>query len=124
MKFIKTNKAPAAIGPYSQGVLFENILFISGQIGINPENGELLNGIMLQTKQTLNNLKQILDDAGMTYKDVVKTTLFLINMNDFQEVNNLYSDFFIDHRPARSTVEVRSLPRSALIEIETIAMKR
>lgn len=123
MTFIQTNDAPAAIGPYSQGVLHQNMLFISGQLGLDPQKGILQDGIELQTRQALNNLHQILLKAEMNISNVVKTTLFLKNMQDFQQVNEIYAQFFKEHKPARSTVEVSALPKSALVEVEAIAVK-
>jgi 2-iminobutanoate/2-iminopropanoate deaminase len=123
MKFIQTNQAPAAIGPYSQAVCFENMLFVSGQLGIDPQSGKLADGIVQQTRQALNNLNQILIEAEMNCQNVIKTTLFLQHMEDFQVVNAVYAEFFKEHRPARSTVEVAALPKSALIEIEAVSVK-
>jgi len=123
MIFIQTNNAPAAIGPYSQAVLHQNMLFISGQLGLDPQKGILQDGIELQTRQALNNLHQILLKAEMNISNVVKTTLFLKNMQDFQQVNEIYAQFFKEHKPARSTVEVSALPKSALVEVEAIAVK-
>lgn len=123
MNYIQTDKAPAALGPYSQAVLADNILFLSGQLGIDPQSGQLLEGIAAQTRQSLNNLNQVLLQAKMTNHNVIKTTIFLKQITDFQQVNEIYTVFFNDHKPARSTVEVSALPKGALIEIEAIAIK-
>ncbi len=121
MKFISTPKAPKAIGPYSQAVAINGTLYTSGQIALLP-NGEFLSGdVKEQTKQVLKNLNEILNEAGSSKALVIKTTIFLTNMDDFLVVNKIYEDFFQTHKPARSTVEVKSLPKGALIEIEVIA---
>ena len=124
MKIILTKKAPVAIGPYSQAIRVDNFLFCSGQIGIDPEKGELVAGLEDQVKQALDNLKTIITAAGFNLKDVVKTTLYLKNIADFSCVNKIYRDFFGDHKPARSTVEVSDLPKGALFEIEAIVYKK
>ncbi|MBL0699866.1 MAG: RidA family protein [Desulfosarcina sp.] len=122
MDFILTNKAPAAIGPYSQAVKTGGLLFCSGQIGIDPSTGRLSgNGIKSQTKQVLNNLKAVLLSSGLSLADVVKTTIFLVNMDDFLTVNEIYGMEFGDHKPARATVQVSGLPLGALVEIECMA---
>jgi 2-iminobutanoate/2-iminopropanoate deaminase len=123
MNYIQTNKAPAAIGPYSQAVRADNMLFISGQLGIDPQTGLLLDTIASQAQQALKNLQEVLFEAKMTNSNVVKTTIFLQDLKDFQTVNEIYSEFFKEHKPARSTIEVSALPKSALIEIEAIAVK-
>lgn len=121
MKVIKTLEAPAAIGPYSQAIKANGFLFVSGQIPLNS-NGELVTGdIKAQTKQVLANLKAILNEAGLSQKDAVKTIIFLKNMDDFSVVNEIYADFFGEHKPARSTVEISKLPKDVLVEIELIA---
>jgi len=123
-KTLSTPKAPAAIGPYSQAVRFGKFLFISGQIPINPDTNETLKGsIEDQTTQVISNIKAILESAGMDLGDVVKTTLFLKSLEDFDKVNNVYKRFFKDNPPARSTVEVSRLPKDADIEIEAIACR-
>lgn len=122
MDFILTDKAPAAIGPYSQAVKTGGLLFCSGQIGIDPSTGQLSgNGIKSQTKQALNNLKAVLLSSELSLADVVKTTIFLVNMDDFSTVNEIYGMEFGDHKPARATVQVAGLPIGALVEIECIA---
>jgi 2-iminobutanoate/2-iminopropanoate deaminase len=121
---IKTDKAPQAIGPYSQGVKVENrgLIFVSGQIPINPESGGLVSGsIGEETRQVLKNLKAILEEAGSGLDKVVKTCVFLKNMDDFAEMNQVYSEFFQKDPPARSTVEVSRLPKGVRIEVEAIA---
>ena len=121
MEIISTKNAPQAIGPYVQGMIFENLIFTSGQIGLNPQ-GELQVGIEAQTRQVLENLNGILKEAGSDFANVLKTTIFLSDMNDFAMINKIYAEFFKEHKPARSTVTVKSLPKGALIEIECIAI--
>lgn len=124
MKIISTKDAPAALGPYSQGILSNGFLFTSGQIAMNV-NGEFLDGgIALETNQVLINLKAILKEADLTLSDVVKANIFLVNMDNFDVVNRIYEKFMGEHKPARSTVGVASLPKNANIEIEFIAKKR
>jgi 2-iminobutanoate/2-iminopropanoate deaminase len=118
---IFTDKAPKAIGPYSQAIKFGNILFISGQVPVNPATGELTGDIKVQTRQVLENIKSILAAAGASASDVVKTTVFLQNLDDFAAMNEIYGAYFPKEAPARSTVEVARIPRGALIEIEAIA---
>jgi 2-iminobutanoate/2-iminopropanoate deaminase len=118
---IFTDKAPKAIGPYSQAIKFGNILFISGQVPVNPATGELTGDIKVQTRQVLENIKSILAAAGASANDIVKTTVFLKNLDDFTAMNEIYSAYFPKEAPARSTVEVARIPRGALIEIEAIA---
>lgn len=121
MKVIKTLEAPAAIGPYSQAIKANGFLFVSGQIPLTP-NGELAgDDIKTQTKQVLKNLKAILKEADLSLKDAVKTTIFLKSMNDFSIVNEIYTQAFKEHKPARSTIEISKLPKDVLIEIELIA---
>jgi 2-iminobutanoate/2-iminopropanoate deaminase len=124
MKVINTNKAPKAIGPYSQAVAAGDFIFCSGQIGINPKTGVLVEGIEEQTTQVLENLKNVIEAAGASLKNVVKTTIYLKNLVDFEKVNKIYQDFFGEHRPARVTVEVSALPKGALVEIEAIVYKK
>jgi len=120
---IHTDKAPAAIGPYSQAVRIEDMLFTSGQLGTDPATGHLAEGVAAQTEQSLRNIAAILEEAGFARTDVVKTTIFMKNMDDFGTVNQIYSAFFGDHRPARSCVEVAQLPKGGLVEIEVVAVK-
>ena len=122
MKVISTTKAPAAIGPYSQAVYVGNLVYTSGQIPIDPATGTIVEGgIKEQTRQSLTNVKAILESAGLTMGNVVKTTVFLADMNDFAEMNSVYSEFFAEPYPARSAVAVKALPKGALVEIEVIA---
>ena len=121
MKEIKTNNAPQALGPYSQGIIMNNIIFASGQIGINPENGIIASTIEEQAKQALKNLKAVLEAGGASMQNVVKTTVFIKNMDDFAKVNEIYAEFFTEPYPARSCVEVARLPKDLLVEIEAIA---
>jgi 2-iminobutanoate/2-iminopropanoate deaminase len=123
LNLISTEKAPAAIGPYSQGVKADNIIFTSGQLPINPTTGELITDITEATRQSLENVKAILAEAGATLEDVVKVTIFIANMNDFGKVNEVYAEYFSNHKPARSCVEVARLPKDGVIEIEAIAIK-
>ncbi|CZE47493.1 RidA family protein [Campylobacter geochelonis] len=121
MKIVHTNAAPAAIGPYSQGVVANGFLFTSGQIPLKP-NGELVGGsIEEQTTQVMANLEAILKEAGASFNDVIKTVIFLDDMADFAKVNEVYAKYFSQNKPARSTVAVKSLPKNVLIEIEVIA---
>lgn len=122
-KVISTSKAPAAVGPYVQAIQAGNFLFASGQLGFIPETGTLPEGIEAQTAQALKNVEAILTEAGYTKADVIKTSVFLDDMNDFATVNAIYADFFGESRPARSCVEVAKLPKGGLIEIEIIAGK-
>jgi len=121
MNPISTAEAPAAIGPYSQAMRVGNLLFTSGQIALTAEGNFIQSGIEEQTKQVLKNLEAILEAAGASPDSVVKTTIYLANMEDFVVVNGLYEAFFGTHKPARSTVAVKTLPKNALIEIEAIA---
>ncbi|MCX7739166.1 MAG: RidA family protein [Hydrogenothermaceae bacterium] len=122
MQIIETDKAPRAIGPYSQAIKYENLIFISGQIAIDPESNQFIGGgIEQQTARVLENIKAILQEAGLNLDHVVKTTIYLKNLEDFVVVNQIYSHYFKDHRPARATVEVSRLPKDALIEIDAIA---
>ncbi|NMO98099.1 RidA family protein [Paenibacillus lemnae] len=122
-KIISTTKAPGAIGPYSQAVEAGGFLYTSGQLGLNPETGEFAEGVTEQTRFSLNNVKAILEEAGLTLDQVVKTTVFLKDMNDFAAVNEVYGSFFSEPYPARSAVEVARLPKDGLVEIEVIAIK-
>ncbi|MBQ6798830.1 MAG: RidA family protein [Oscillospiraceae bacterium] len=121
-KIVATNAAPAAIGPYSQAVIVGDLLITSGQIPIDPATGAFPEGIEAQTRQSLNNVKAILAEAGITMKNVVKTTVFLSDMNNFAAMNGVYATFFEEGSyPARSAVEAARLPKDALVEIEVIA---
>ena len=122
MKIISTTKAPAAIGPYSQAIRVGNLVYTSGQIPIDPATGVFVEGgIKEQTRQSLTNIKAILQEAGLSMANVVKTTVFLADMNDFADMNSVYADFFAEPYPARSAVAVKTLPKGALVEIEVIA---
>lgn len=121
IRTIQTDKAPAAIGPYSQGVIANGFLFTAGQIPIDPATGQLVNGdVVAQTERVLANLHAILKEVGATWKQVVKTTVYLHDMNDFPVVNEAYAKALGDARPARSTVQVSALPRAVLVEIDAI----
>lgn len=120
---INTNNAPEAIGPYSQGVIVGDFVYTSGQIPLNPVTGELLTDIKLATKQSMENIKAILEEAGTSLNNVVKTSIFLKDLNDFEAVNEVYGTYFIENKPARSCVQVAKLPKDAVIEIEAIAVK-
>lgn len=122
-KIIKTNKAPGAIGPYSQGVNMGDMFFFSGQIPLHPETGEMPEGIQAQTKQSLENVKGLLESQGLGFENVIKTTVFLDNMDDFAAMNEIYATYFVEPYPARSAVAVATLPKGALIEVEVIACK-
>ena len=120
---VSTTGAPRAIGPYSQGIKANGFLFTAGQVGFDPESGELVDGgIAEQTHRVLQNLRAILRAGGTDLTQVVKTTVFLVDMADFSLMNEVYAEFFGDHRPARSTVAVASLPRGARVEIEAVAV--
>ena len=119
---ISTPKAPAAIGPYSQAIRVGNLIYTSGQIPINPATGQFVEGgIKEQTRQSLTNVQAILQEAGLTMSHVVKTTVFLADMNDFADMNAVYAEFFTEPFPARSAVAVKTLPKGALVEIEVVA---
>ena len=120
---IQTDKAPAAVGPYSQAIRVGNMLFTSGQLGLIPETGAFPEGVEAQAEQSLKNLDAILEEAGYRKTDVVKTTVFIKDMNDFAAVNRIYAAYFGDHKPARSCVEVARLPKDGLVEIEATAAK-
>ena len=120
-KIITTAAAPAALGPYSQAVWAGGFLFLSGQLGLEPATGALREGVAAQAEQALDNLAAVLKQAGAGFGDVVKTTIFLADMADFQAVNAVYGARFPDRPPARSTVQVAALPRGGLIEIEMVA---
>ena len=122
-KIIATNNAPAAIGPYSQAVELNGTLFISGQIPVNPANGEMPQGIEAQTRQVLKNIGAILEADGLTYNDVVKTTVMIASMADFAAMNAVYAEFFTQDKPARVCFQAAALPKNALVEIEAVAGK-
>jgi 2-iminobutanoate/2-iminopropanoate deaminase len=121
-KAVETHAAPLAIGPYSQAVLHGELVFCSGQIGIDPASGTLVEGgIEAETRRVLDNLLEVLTAAGLKLADVVKTTVFLVSLTDFETVNRIYGEYFSAPYPARSTVQVAALPRHARVEIEAIA---
>ncbi|HIJ94909.1 MAG TPA: RidA family protein [Desulfuromonadales bacterium] len=122
VEIVSTNQAPAAIGPYSQAVISGNLLFCSGQIPLDPQSGEMVDGdITVQAGQVMQNIAAVLSASGTGFDNVVKTTIYLVDMADFAALNEVYGRCFASHKPARSTVAVRSLPRGALVEIEVIA---
>ncbi|NDV42615.1 RidA family protein [Flagellimonas sediminis] len=124
-KIINTTKAPAPIGPYNQATLIKDTLYISGQIPIDPATGELVQGdIKMETKQSMENLKAVLEEAGMTFEHVVKSTIFIKDMHQFAQINEVYGTYFnADTAPARETVEVANLPKFVNVEISMIAVK-
>lgn len=124
-KVIKTDKAPAPVGPYSQGIIAGNFIFVSGQVPLDPKTGKIVeNSISQQTEQVLKNIQEILEAAGASLNDVVKCTVFLKDMSTFPEMNQKFAEFFKENPPARAAVEVARLPRDAGVEIEAIAIKR
>ncbi|HZK10873.1 MAG TPA: RidA family protein [Atribacterota bacterium] len=123
-EIIKTQKAPSAIGPYSQAIKTGNLLFLSGQISIDPETNEFVDSdIEMQSEQVLKNIKAILEAGGSSLEDVVKVTIYLQDIKNFASVNKIYSKYFENNLPARSCIEVSSLPRNAKLEIDAIAIK-
>ena len=121
-KIVNTTKAPAPIGPYSQAVIANNTLYVSGQIPLNPTTGDLSNAdIAAETKQVMENLKAILTEAGVSFENIVKTTIFLTDMNNFGTVNTIYGSYFTANFPARETVQVSRLPKDVNVEISVIA---
>ncbi len=122
-KIISTDKAPAAIGPYSQAIEVNGMVYTSGVIPVNPATGEIPEGTVAQANQALSNLKNLLEAAGTNMDKVVKTTVFIKEMDEFATINNVYKDYFTTDFPARSCVEVARLPKDVLLEIEAIAIK-
>ncbi len=120
---ISTTGAPGAIGPYSQAIAADGLLFCSGQLGLDPATGNLVEGVEAQADRALRNLGAVLDAAGLTWADVLKTTIFLADMDDFATVNAVYGTYMPDPPPARSTVAVKTLPKGGLVEIEAIARR-
>ena len=122
-KTIATAKAPAAIGPYSQGVNLNGTVFVSGQLPVNPADGSMPAGIELQTRQSMDNIGAILSEAGLSYNDIVKTTVLLADLKDFGAMNAVYAEYFPQDKPARVCYQVVALPKGALVEIDAIAGK-
>lgn len=123
MKVLNTRNAPQPIGPYSQGIEAEGLIFLSGQIGLKPDTGELVEGLTQQTQQVMQNIRAVLESAGYSFANIVKTTVYIKNMADFTKFNQVYAEYFKESPPARTTVEVSALPKNALIEIDIIAHK-
>lgn len=125
VRIVDTDNAPAAIGPYSQGIVAGNFLFTAGQIALDPATGQIVQGdVTAQTERVLKNLAAVLESAGTSWADVVKTTVYLQDMADFPRVNEVYGRMIGDARPARSTVQVAGLPRGVLVEIDAVAVVR
>ncbi|MFC3882064.1 RidA family protein [Bacillus songklensis] len=122
MKQVQTKAAPQAIGPYSQGIIVNNMFYSSGQIPLRPDGTLVEGGIEEQTEQVFENLKAVLEAAGASLSTVVKATVFIKDMNDFAQLNEVYAQYFADHKPARSCVEVARLPKDVLVEIEVVAL--
>ena len=122
MKFISTDKAPAAIGPYSQAVVANGMIYTSGQIGMDEKGVVVADDVVNQAHQVMKNLFYVLEEAGAHFNDVIKTTIFLADMDDFAKVNEVYAHYFGHHKPVRSTVAVKTLPKEVLIEIDCIAL--
>ncbi|OGE30829.1 hypothetical protein A2631_04035 [Candidatus Daviesbacteria bacterium RIFCSPHIGHO2_01_FULL_44_29] len=121
MKFINSSKAPAVVGPYSHAIVSNGMVYLSGSIGVDPQTGDLAEGIENQTKQVLANLKAVLKDAGSSVDKIVSANCYLQSMEDYAKFNHVYGEFFGNHKPARTTIEVAALPRKALVEISFIA---
>jgi len=122
-EIVHTDKAPKAIGPYSQAIRTDSMIFAAGQTGIDPATGDLIpGGVEEQTRQVLTNLQNVIEAAGSSFKNVVKTTVFLRDMNDFSKMNAIYAEYFGENPPARSTIAVAGLPKNGLVEIEAIAL--
>jgi 2-iminobutanoate/2-iminopropanoate deaminase len=122
MKTIHTEKAPKAVGPYSQAVVANGFVFCAGQIGLDSKRGDLVDGVENQTHQVIKNLQTVLEEAGSGLEYIVKTTIFIQDMNDYVKINEIYASYFGNHKPARATVEVARLPKDALVEIEAVAI--
>ena len=122
MKLVQTSKAPSAIGPYSQAVVANGMVYTSGQIALTPQGIMLENNVVIQTKQVLQNLQAVLEAAGSSMDKVVKTTIFIDSMEDFSTINEIYEEAFGSHKPARATVAVKTLPKNALVEIDAVAL--
>jgi len=121
MKYIQTENAPKVVGPYSQAIVSNGFVFCSGQIGIDPKTNELVEGLEKQTQQVLKNLSEVLKSANSSLENVTKTTVYLADINDYITMNEIYGQYFTDHKPARAAFAVAHLPKDALIEIEVIA---
>ncbi len=124
MKTINTEKAPKAFGPYSQAIVANGFIFCAGQVGFNREKDAFENDIEKQTHQVMKNLQSVLEEAGSNFEHVVKTTIFLKDINDFATINEIYGSYFSKNKPARSTVEAARLPKDALVEIDAIAITK
>ena len=124
MKFIQTKRAPSAIGPYSQAVVVNGMVYTSGQIALTPEGSDelLSEGVVVQAVRVMKNLEALLEDSGSSLDSVIKTTIFLASMDDFALVNEVYAEAFGSHKPVRSTVAVKTLPKNALVEIDAVAL--
>lgn len=124
MQFIQTDRAPSAIGPYSQAVVLNGMVYTSGQIALTPEGSDelLKEDVVVQAVRVMKNLEAVLDEAGSSLGSVIKTTIFLADMNDFALVNEVYAEAFGSHKPVRSTVAVKTLPKNALVEIDAVAI--
>lgn len=120
---IESGNAPKAIGPYSQAILVDDTLYVSGNIPVNPKTGDVADGIVNQSKQVFENMKAVLNEAGMGFENVVKTTAFLTDLSNFATFNEIYASYFVAPYPARSCVEVSKLPKNVLVEVECIAKK-
>lgn len=123
MKVIQTTNAPSAVGPYSQAIEIDSLVFASGQIALNPATGELVEGLEAQTHQVFKNAQAVIAASGAKWENVIKTTVFITNMDDFAKINEIYATYFKEPYPARSCVEVSKLPKGALVEVEVIAKK-
>lgn len=125
LQVVSTEKAPKAVGPYSQAIIANGFIFASGQIAIDPDSGNLIGGSTAdQTRQVLKNLRAVLESSGTPLTSVVKTTVYLKNMGDFEEMNRVYAEFFSETKPARATVEVSRLPKDVSVEIDAIALSK
>ncbi len=122
MKFVQTEKAPSAIGPYSQAVVANGMVYTSGQIALTPDGIMLEDDVRVQTKQVLKNLQAVLEESGSSMDKVLKTTIFIASMDDFSIINDIYEEAFGSHKPARATVAVKTLPKNALVEIDAVAI--
>lgn len=122
MKYIQSDKVPAAVGPYSQAVEANGFIFCAGQIGLDPKTNTLVEGLEGQIKQIMTNISALLEAAGSDLSQVIKTNIYVTNMADFPKVNEVYGSYFTDHKPARATIGVASLPKGAVVEIEAVAL--